>query len=137
MRRFKITIDDRTYDVAVEEVGEPATTVPASIAAVASTPPLPTSSGSSARISSPIASSAPAAATVAAGANDVVSPLSGTVVEIHVLVGQEVQQGDRLITLEAMKMNTAISATRAGSVESINARVGESVQEGQVLLTLS
>ena len=123
--------------MAVEEVGDTATSVPASAPLPASTPPLPPSGGGSARIAPPVTSPAPTGATVAAGANDVVSPLSGTVVEIHVLVGQEVQQGDRLITLEAMKMNTAISAARAGGVESIKTQVGESVQEGQVLLTLS
>ena len=131
MRRFKITIGDQTYDVAVEEVGEaPAAPAPKPAA-------LPASGGSSARIAPPVASPAPAASVSAAGANDVASPLSGTVVEVHVSEGQEVQQGDKVVTLEAMKMNTAVSAPRNAKVDSIKVQVGGSVQEGQVLLTLS
>lgn len=131
MRRFKITIDDNIYDVAVEEVGDAPTAAPKPAAA------LPASTGGSARIAPPAASPPPSVSTGTVGANDVASPLSGTVVEVHVAEGQEVQQGEKLITLEAMKMNTAVSAPRSGSVESIKAQVGASVQEGQVLLTLS
>lgn len=131
MRRFKITIENQTYDVAVEEVGE----TPA--AAPNPPPALPPTTGGSARIAPPPVSAPAAASTPLAGANDVTSPLSGTIVEIHVAEGQQVQQGDKLITLEAMKMNTAVSAPRSGSVESIKAQAGGSVQEGQVLLTLS
>ena len=135
MRRFKITVDDRTYDVAVEEIEDDVATTSDSISLSA---PTPTVSGSgSARIAPPVAPSTPAPAKVATGSNDVVSPLSGTVVEIHVPVGHEVQRGDRLITLEAMKMNTAVSAPRGGGVKSIEVQVGAAVQEGQVLLTLS
>ena len=132
MRRFKVTVDDKTYDVAVEEVGEvPPATPKAALAPSAS------SAGASERIAPPAASPPPVAPTRSAGTNDVASPLSGTVVEVHVAEGQEVQQGEKLVTLEAMKMNTAVSAPRNGKVESVKAQVGASVQEGQVLLTLS
>ena len=132
MRRFKVTVDDKTYDVAVEEVGEaPPAASRAALALSAS------SAGASGRIAPPAASPSPVAPTSSAGSNDVASPLSGTVVEVHVAERQEVQQGEKLVTLEAMKMNTAVSAPRNGKVESVKAKVGASVQEGQVLLTLS
>ena len=130
MRRFKITIDDKTYDVAVEEEGETSAATPKPAV-------LPVSSNSSARIVPPAASLPPSAPAGGGNPNDVSSPLSGTVVEVHVAEGQAVQQGDKLITLEAMKMNTAISASRSGNVALIKTQVGASVQEGQVLLTLS
>ena len=95
------------------------------------------SAGASGRIAPPAASPPPVVPASSAGTNDVASPLSGTVVEVHVAEGQEVQQGEKLVTLEAMKMNTAVSASRNGKVESVKAQVGTSVQEGQVLLTLS
>ena len=106
-------------------------------AAVPKPAALPASSSGSARIEPPAATPPPSAPVGGGGPNDVSSPLSGTVVEVHVTEGQAVQQGDKLITLEAMKMNTAVSASRSGNVESIKAQVGASVQEGQVLLTLS
>lgn len=130
MRRFKITIDDKTYDVAVEEEGEAPSAPPKPAA-------LPAGGSGSARIAPPAASPPPSAPVGGGGPNDVSSPLSGTVVEVHVAESQAVQQGDKLITLEAMKMNTAVSASRGGNVDSIKVQVGASVQEGQVLLTLS
>ena len=133
MRRFQITIDGKSYDVSVEEVGDGSST--ASNPAPAAS--LPETSGGSARIAPPPTALASSAPSVVVGANDVPSPLSGTIVEVHVAEGQEVQQGEKLITLEAMKMNTAVSAPRGGKVESIKAEVGSSVQEGQILLTLS
>ena len=125
MRRFRITVGGTTYDVVVEEVGEAPPAAPRVAPA-----PLAESTGASARITPP------AASTAAAGANDVASPLSGTVVEIHVAEGRDVRQGEKLVTLEAMKMNTAVPAPRDGKVESVKVRVGASVREGQVLLTL-
>ena len=132
MRRFKVTVDDKTYDVAVEEVGEAPPAAPRAAPVLSAS-----SAGASERIAPPAASQPPVAPASPAGTNDVASPLSGTVVEVHVAEGQEVQQGEKLVTLEAMKMNTAVSAPRNGKVESVKAQVGASVQEGQVLLTLS
>lgn len=130
MRRFRITVGGATYDVAVEEVEE----APPAAPRVASAPPADGASAS-ARVAPP-AASPPVASTGAAGANDVASPLSGTVVEIHVAEGWDVRRGEKLVTLEAMKMNTAVPAPRDGKVESVKVRVGAPVQERQILLTL-
>ena len=65
-----------------------------------------------------------------------VSPLAGTIIRIDVQAGQQVNPGDKLLCLEAMKMNTDIVAPGAGTVQSITVEVGASVQEGQVLLTI-
>ncbi|MFV0358788.1 DUF2118 domain-containing protein, partial [Tropicimonas sp.] len=77
---------------------------------------------------------APAAA---AGAGAVPSPLAGTVVSVDVSVGQKVAAGDTLLVLEAMKMNTSISAPQEGTVAAVNVTPGATVTEGQVLVTLS
>ncbi|MDP0495102.1 MAG: acetyl-CoA carboxylase biotin carboxyl carrier protein subunit, partial [Verrucomicrobiota bacterium JB024] len=79
----------------------------------------------------------PAAAAPAAAAGDVVSPLSAVVVSVDVKPGQAVQEGDKLITLEAMKMNTFVTAPQAGTVSAIHVSAGNSVEEGQPLLALS
>lgn len=130
MRRFRITVGGATYDVVVEEVGEAPPASPRVAPA-----PLADGTGASARIAPP-AASPPVASAGAAGVNDVVSPLSGTVVGIHVAEGRDVRQGEKLVTLEAMKMNTAVPAPRDGKIESVKVQVGASVQEGQVLLAL-
>jgi oxaloacetate decarboxylase (Na+ extruding) subunit alpha len=80
------------------------------------------------------AASAPAAAT--APANGVVAPLAGNVWKIEVTPGQQVQEGDLLLILEAMKMENEIFADRDGTVGRILIEEGNAVDIGQVLLTL-
>jgi biotin carboxyl carrier protein len=67
----------------------------------------------------------------------VVSPLAGTVIEVKVSAGQTVKNGDLLIVLEAMKMESMIVAPMEGRVQNIAVSPGQSVQEGHVLLSLT
>jgi methylmalonyl-CoA carboxyltransferase small subunit len=62
------------------------------------------------------------------------SPIAGTVAKIPIQVGQTIQVNDVLLILEAMKMETVITAPIAGKVAKINANVGDFVQSGQVLV---
>ena len=83
---------------------------------------------------------APAAAAqpaVPAGAGaPVKAPLPGTVTEIKVQQGQQVNVGDVVLVLEAMKMQNNIEAEYAGTVTSITVKPGETVMEGAVLMTI-
>ena len=63
--------------------------------------------------------------------------MAGTVVSLEVTVGQQVRTGQNLVVLEAMKMNTHITAARDGTVSAIHVAAGGSVSEGQPLLTLA
>lgn len=65
------------------------------------------------------------------------SPLSGNIFKINVAVGQSVVEGDVLIILEAMKMETEVVASNSGVVQSIDTAEGSSVSVGDVLLTLA
>lgn len=71
-----------------------------------------------------------------AGPGDVPSPLAGRVTAVVVTVGQEVSEGDHLVTLEAMKMNTFVFAPKSGKVAEIKTSVGAAVEEGQVLILI-
>jgi len=132
MKKLRITIEDRVYDVTVEVLEDDDASVrpllPSPAAAPAARPPAPPLP------LQPQPQPAPPAQAAAAGA--VVSPLSGTVIRIDVQAGRQVAAGDKLLCLEAMKMNTDIVAPGAGTVQSISVEVGASVQEGQILLTI-
>ena len=78
---------------------------------------------------------APQAASAGAG-NAVKSPLPGTIIAVNVKVGDQVNVGDVVIVLEAMKMQNNIEAEFAGTVKAINVNNGDSVMEGAVLLTI-
>ena len=79
----------------------------------------------------------PAAPAAAPGSgNPVKAPLPGTISSISVKVGDQVNVGDTVLVLEAMKMQNNIEAEYAGTVTSIVVNPGDSVMEGAVLLTI-
>ncbi len=70
------------------------------------------------------------------GAGSVKSPLPGVILEMLVREGDIVKLGQRLLVLEAMKMENNIEADKAGKVTSILKHKGDSVMEGDVLLLI-
>jgi len=76
------------------------------------------------------------AATPGAG-KAIKAPLPGTVTEIKVQVGQQVNIGDTVLVLEAMKMQNNIESDFAGQVTSIVVKQGETVMEGAVMITVA
>ncbi|MEM6423381.1 MAG: biotin/lipoyl-containing protein, partial [Pseudomonadota bacterium] len=67
----------------------------------------------------------------------VASPMPGLIGSVAVAPGQKVQAGELLLTLEAMKMETAIRAERAGVVERVVTPVGTQVEAKDLLIVLS
>ena len=131
MKKLRITVEGKTYEVEVEILGSRI----ASVAPAAAPAPV-----ASAPVSVPVAAPAPApkkAAPAPAGANDIVCPLAAVVVAVNVKEGQQVKAGDLLVTLEAMKMNTPVNSPADGTVSKICVSAGQSVNEGEVLLSLS
>jgi acetyl-CoA/propionyl-CoA carboxylase, biotin carboxylase, biotin carboxyl carrier protein len=63
--------------------------------------------------------------------------MQGTIVKIAVEDGQEVQAGDLLIVLEAMKMEQPINAHKAGTVSGLTAQLATTVSSGTVLLEIN
>lgn len=71
--------------------------------------------------------------TLVEGEGAVYPPMPGKLVEVHVEEGDEVEMGDTLAVLEAMKMQSTITAGRSGTVLRVHAAAGEAV-EGRDLL---
>ena len=83
------------------------------------------------------ASAAPAAAPAAVGGGEPqAAPLAGNIFKVLVQPGQVVEEGQLVIILEAMKMETEIRAFKAGTVGAINVKVGDAVAVGASLLTI-
>jgi biotin carboxyl carrier protein len=125
MKQLRVTVQGKVYEVTVEildEGGQPSTAgqTPLSVMSASASPSVST----------------PVAAASAGGPGSVGSPLAGKVVSMQVTAGQAVKQGDQLIVLEAMKMNTYVYAPQDGVVAEILANVGDSVAEGQALLRI-
>lgn len=63
--------------------------------------------------------------------------MPGKIVRVLTEEGRQVAKGERLIVLEAMKMEHTLSAPRAATVDKVLVSEGEQVQDGKVLVTLS
>ncbi len=84
------------------------------------------------------ATSAPAPAAEPAGEGEpVTAPLSGNIWKIQVSPGQQVNEGDTLLILEAMKMETQIVASKSGTVSSISVKQGDAVKVGDLLANIA
>lgn len=73
----------------------------------------------------------------AAGGTKVTTPLPGTILDVFVNVGDQVKSGQRVVLLEAMKMENNIEADTDGTVTAVNIRKGDSVLEGDTLIVIS
>lgn len=130
MRNFKVTVNGTTYDVAVEEVlggGQP---IPASAPAQA-----PVASAPAPAASAPAPAPKPAA-NVSASAFKLTAPMPGTIVDVKISVGDNVQKDQVGLILEAMKMENEIVIPIAGKVTSVNVSKGSAVKTGDILLTV-
>lgn len=73
--------------------------------------------------------------TISANAlNTVKSPIPGVVTSIEVAVGQEIQEGDPLCVIEAMKMKNTIRSPRKGVIKFIPIQVGKHVRHNEILI---
>ncbi|EJL6654993.1 sodium-extruding oxaloacetate decarboxylase subunit alpha [Vibrio cholerae] len=109
---YTITVNNQSYVVKVDEGGDLTHVAP-----------------------SPSASHAPVPS--AAEGENLAAPLSGNIWKIHASAGDEVAEGDVLLILEAMKMETEIRAPRAGVISAIEVNEGDAVQVGDALLVLA
>jgi methylmalonyl-CoA carboxyltransferase small subunit len=124
--KLRITLDERTFEVEVEVAPEDHANLPPAY-------PVGTArlSGSAAG-GKAAAGAAPTA--VADESKACRSPVSGMVVKVIAAAGDSIKAGDSLLVLEAMKMETNITAPQSGVIASIKVAQGARVQTGDVLV---
>jgi biotin carboxyl carrier protein len=141
VKRFKISVNDKTYDVEVGDVHASPVTVlvdgeefAVAVEREATSMEIPAtdSAVSAAPAPAPVA----AAPTATAGPGEVIAPMPGTAMDIAVKIGDVVKHGQQLCNLEAMKMKSPIRSTSAGKVTEVRVGEGQSVGYGDVLFVL-
>lgn len=131
MKKLRVTIEGKTYDVLVEILEEAgATPSPSSLPIPAPGPTLP------APLPQAVTAPQPVATSPGSAPGDIACPLTGKVVSIDVKLGDAVLEGAQVATIEAMKMNTYIYAPQAGRVSAVLVNPGDGVEEGTVLLRI-
>ncbi|HEX9157620.1 MAG TPA: biotin/lipoyl-containing protein [Syntrophales bacterium] len=116
MKKYRVHVNGKTYDVAVEDIGE---VVSAAVSGPQSAAP-----------------SAPPSQPLPAGSEVIAAPMPGKVLAIKVKAGQEVREGDLILMLEAMKMENEIFCSRAGRVLEIKVAEGAYVDTGDTLVVI-
>ena len=131
--KYKVTLNNRTYEVEVEAgqamlLDEYEAIAPAAAPAAAPAP---------AAAAAPAAPAAPAAAPVVTGAGEPVNaPMPGTILKVNVTQGQAVKEGEVLCILEAMKMENEIMASKGGTVTQVLVAKGSIVDTGAPLVII-
>ena len=136
LRKFKISIDGTQYLVEMEEVGATQPTPADAVPAPAAPAPAPAPAPAAAPAPAPEPAPAPAAPAVA-GSFAQTAPMPGTILDIHVKVGDTVAANQPIMVLEAMKMENEVVAEQAGTIASINVEKGAMVNPGDTLFTLA
>jgi oxaloacetate decarboxylase alpha subunit len=111
---YTVTVSGQQYVVQVAEGGDVSNIVPVAAPAAAASVAAPTGGGT----------------------EPVCAPLAGNIFKVNVSAGEHVQEGDVIIILEAMKMETEVRAPRAGLVGSVSVKEGDAVAVGDTLITL-
>jgi methylmalonyl-CoA carboxyltransferase small subunit len=124
--QLKVTVNGVAYDVEVEVEPEPRPALGAIFMTGGSFAPPPTAATSRSDSGAPSTDSG----------EGVRAPLNGTVSRVLVEDGQAIETGDVVVVLEAMKMETEITAPQAGVVGSVLVAPGDAVTGGQLLLEL-
>lgn len=134
--KYKVTLNGKTYEVEVEagqamlvdeyEAYAPAPAAPVAVAVAAPVAAAP---------ATPAPAAAPAGA-LAAG-EVVKAPMPGNILKVNVAQGQQVNEGDVIIILEAMKMENEIVATKSGTIAQIVVAKGATVDTGAALAVIA
>jgi glutaconyl-CoA/methylmalonyl-CoA decarboxylase subunit gamma len=146
MKRFKFTIHGNQYEVEIQQIDDNIATVEVNgmiyeVEVDKSLQPVKTPK----LVRTPLVVSTDATPSIAKtsspstpkGGGNIKSPLPGVILNIHVNLGDAVKMGQKLITLEAMKMENNIDADKEGVVKEIKVKKGDSVMEGDILITIA
>ena len=68
--------------------------------------------------------------------NEVKAPMPGLIIDVAIEEGQQVKEGDSLLVLEAMKMESTFTSPKEGIVQHISVKKGDTVEKGQILVKI-
>ncbi len=136
LRKFNVLVDGEYFEVEVEDTGSspnisyvkqlPPRSAPKSRA----TPP-------PAKAAKPAAAGAPSATVGDEEGTPLVAPMPGMIVGVEKKVGDQVNKGDAIVVLEAMKMENSLPSPISGTIKKINLNVGDQVAKNDIICVIA
>ncbi|HXK49846.1 MAG TPA: biotin/lipoyl-binding protein [Clostridiales bacterium] len=126
-----ISVNGTTYSVGLKDLGEQIIIEHANFTAASSARPQPAP-----QASTPVPVSAPSSTGPASGSSQVVAPLPGLILNVLVKTGDKVNAGQKIMIMEAMKMENDITAGISGTVKTLNVKNGDNISEGDILAVI-
>ena len=143
MKEYKLTINSNKYNVIIKDVTEDAVLAEVNgkqyvvdREVVANNAP-PVDTLVEARPTTSALQSSTPVSPAKSGTGTIPTPIPGQIISISVTVGEKVRSGQKLLVLEAMKLENSITATMDGIVEEILVAEGDVVAQGQALVILN
>jgi len=144
MKEYKLKINSNKYTVVIKDVTEDAVLAEVNgkqyvvdRQAVTNNAPQVSTQADIPRLEIYTPQASIAVSTVKAGNGTIPTPIPGQIISINVTVGETVRSGQKLLVLEAMKLENSITATMDGTVAEILVSEGDVVAQGQTLVVLS
>lgn len=137
LKKYKITVDGKAYEVEVEDLGSAASAQSvAAVAAPVAAAPAPAEAKPAAHAQAP-AAAAPKAPAAEPKGEVLRAPMPGTILSVSATIGKTVKRGEILLVLEAMKMENEIVAHADGTIAAIYVQKGSSVNAGDTLVAFA
>jgi len=137
-RKFRVKVQGKIYEVEVEEI-ETTESSPASapVQQTVSTPPSPPPQTPQPQpVPQLQAKQTQTVETTPSGEHVIKAPMPGLIIHVDVAEGNRVSVGQRLLVLEAMKMENDIIADKDGVIKEVHVKKGDNVELGQALVTI-
>ncbi|MGP1515543.1 MAG: acetyl-CoA carboxylase biotin carboxyl carrier protein [Bacteroidales bacterium] len=142
MKNYKFKINGNTYSVDINNVEGP--TIELELNGTPYTVEVDREVRQKPKTISIINSSKPVAnapkisvnSSVTTNTSSIKSPLPGTILDVFVNIGDTVKEGQKLVLLEAMKMENEIKADKEGIIKDVRVRKGDVIMEGDILVTI-
>jgi len=137
MKEYKFKVSGKDYTVSVDNVEENIVNVIVNgkkHSVELEKAPEASAASASPTVQRQVETAAPAA--TSGGGKALKSPLPGVILDLYVKVGDVVKNGQKVLLLEAMKMENNIDSDRDGAVLEIKVAKGDSVNEGDVLMVI-
>ncbi|HDP76973.1 MAG TPA: biotin/lipoyl-binding protein [Mesotoga infera] len=141
MRRFRVRVNGKDYDVEIEELSSASDS--SSGGAVKKAEPIQKVEAADSPRPSEVVKEAhkpvePVKESTGSGERaKILSPMSGTILEVLVSVGDSVSPGQKLVILEAMKMENSILSEDSGTISEVRVKKGDNIDAGEIMIVLA